>query len=157
MSILDSDPWAIDWALSLPLLLLNALIHVFGLTLTKDAVLILSKNTQSHRRFLKFAVIMSIATLLMIRLHALAARMWALIYPFLDPFPNSRLVMLFSFGAMAGFGFGDLSLPPKWPMIGVLQSLAGLLLFGLTTALMFSMMQSVWPAELFPIKILETR
>jgi hypothetical protein len=31
--------------------------------------------------------------------------------------------------------------------MGVLQSLAGVLLFGLTTAFMFAMFQAVWPSQ----------
>jgi hypothetical protein len=38
-------------------------------------------------------------------------------------------------------------LPPHWQMMGVLQSLEGLLLFGLTTAFMFAMFQALWPSQ----------
>jgi hypothetical protein len=62
-------------------------------------------------------------------------------------FPDNKMAMLYSLGAMTGFGAGNLSLPPHWQMMGVLQSLAGLLLFGLTTAFMFAMFQSVWPSQ----------
>ncbi len=55
--------------------------------------------------------------------------------------------MLYSLGAMTGFEAGNVSLPPNWQMMGVLQSLAGLLLFGLTTAFLFAMFQAVWPSQ----------
>jgi hypothetical protein len=55
--------------------------------------------------------------------------------------------MLYSLGAMTGFGTGNVTLAPHWQMMGVLQSLAGVLLFGLTTAFMFAMFQAVWPSQ----------
>lgn len=55
--------------------------------------------------------------------------------------------MLYSLGAMTGFEAGNVSLPSNWQMMGVLQSLAGLLLFGLTTAFLFAMFQAVWPSQ----------
>jgi hypothetical protein len=87
------------------------------------------------------------AVLLMILLHWLGAATWAIAYRMLDALPDIKTAMLFSLGAMTGFGASNLSLPPHRQMIGVLQSLAGLLLFGLTTAFMFAMIQSVWPAQ----------
>ena len=52
--------------------------------------------------------------------------------------------------AVNGFGAGDISLPQNWQMMGVLQSLAGVLLFGFTTAFMFAMFQAVWPSQQQP-------
>ena len=38
-------------------------------------------------------------------------------------------------------------LETQWPMIGALESLNGMLLFGLTTAFLFAMIQKVWPSK----------
>jgi hypothetical protein len=96
---------------------------------------------------LKFTGITGIAVVLMIVLHWLEAVTWAMAYRMLDALPDIKTAMLFSLGAMTGFGASNVSLPPHWHMMGVLQSLAGLLLFGLTTAFMFAMIQAVWPAR----------
>jgi hypothetical protein len=95
----------------------------------------------------RFAEVTTVAVLLIIVLHALEAVVWALAYRALGAFPDNKTAMLYSLGAMTGFGAGNLSLPAHWQMMGVLQSLAGLLLFGLTTAFMFAMFQSVWPSQ----------
>lgn len=91
----------------------------------------------------RFAGVMTVAVLLIAVLHALEAIAWALAYRILGAFPDNKTAMLYSLGAMTDFGAGNLSLPPAWQMMGVLQSLAGLLLFGLTAAFMYAMFQAV--------------
>jgi len=149
MDFLETTTWFIDWVPSLPLILLTVVVHVFGLALIQDAVIHVLKDIPVQRRFMyRFAVVMTIAVLLMIVLHALEAIAWGLAYKMLGLFSNFRSAMLYSLGAMTGFGAGSLSLPAQWLMMGVLQSLAGLLLFGLTTAFMFAMIQAVWPPRM---------
>jgi hypothetical protein len=36
-------------------------------------------------------------------------------------------------------------LDPHWQLMGALEALNGILLFGLTTAFLFAMIQEVWP------------
>lgn len=148
MDVLNATPWGIDWAWSLPLILFNVIIHVFGLALIFDAfTLLVRKENTRHRFVMQFAKVMSVSILLIVALHGLEAVTWALAYLSLGALPNSKTAMLYSLGAMTGFGAGNISLPAHWQMMGVLQSLAGLLLFGLTTAFMFAMFQAVWPSQ----------
>jgi len=146
MGPLETTTWLVDWVVSLPLILLTVIVHVFGLAFINDTTILVLKDIPLRRRFMyKFAVVMTIAVLLMIVLHALEAVTWGLAYKMLGLFTNLRSAMLYSLGAMTGFGAGSISLPLQWSMMGILQSLAGLLLFGLTTAFMFGMIQAVWP------------
>ncbi len=130
------------------MILLTVIFHVFGLALINDAAIRVLKDIPVRHRFMyRFAVVMTIAVSLMIVLHALEALAWGLGYEMLGLFANFRSAMLYSLGTMTGFGAANLSLPPNWSMMGVLQSLAGLLLFGLTTAFMFAIVQAVWPVR----------
>jgi len=148
MDILDKTPWGTDWAWSLPLILLNVVIHVFGLAFMYDGFTALLRGIDLRRRFmLRFSVVMSAAVLLIVALHGMEAITWALAYLWLGALPNEKSAMLYSLGVMTGFGSGNIVLPDRWQMMGVLQSLAGLLLFGLTTAFMFAMFQAVWPSQ----------
>jgi hypothetical protein len=152
MDILAAAPWGTDWAWSLPLILLNVVIHVFGLAYIYDGFTFLLRETKVGRRFMiRFAELMSGAVLLIVVLHGLEAIAWALAYLSLGALPSAKSAMLYSLGAMTGFGSGNVSLPPHWQMMGVLQSLAGVLLFGLTTAFMFAMFQAVWPSQQKPV------
>lgn len=59
--------------------------------------------------------------------------------------PNSKSAMLYSLSALASYGHANVFLTRRWQMLGALESLNGMLLFGLTTAFLFSMIQRVWP------------
>ena len=49
---------------------------------------------------------------------------------------------------MTTYGHESVSLAPHWQMMGALEALNGMLLFGLTTAFLFAMIQQVWPLTL---------
>jgi hypothetical protein len=53
--------------------------------------------------------------------------------------------MLYSLSAKTSYGHANLFLETNWQMLGALESLNGMLLFGLTTAFLFAMIQKVWP------------
>jgi hypothetical protein len=53
--------------------------------------------------------------------------------------------MLYSLSALTTYGHANIFLEDKWQMMGALEALNGMLLFGLTTAFLFAMIQRVWP------------
>jgi hypothetical protein len=54
--------------------------------------------------------------------------------------------MLYSISAMTSYGHTNLDLAPAWQMMGALEALNGWILFGLTTAFIFTVVQKVWPS-----------
>jgi len=52
--------------------------------------------------------------------------------------------MLYSLSAMTSYGHANLFLEEQWQLMGALEALNGMLLFGLTTAVLFAMIQKVW-------------
>jgi hypothetical protein len=53
--------------------------------------------------------------------------------------------MLYSLSAMTSYGHANLFLNNRWQLMGALEALNGMLLFGLTTAFLFAMIQRIWP------------
>ena len=45
------------------------------------------------------------------------------------------------------YGHSDLYLEAHWRLMGALEALNGMLLFGLTTAFLYGVLQRVWPTE----------
>ena len=98
-----------------------------------------------RRRFIpKFAVVMGVATLLATVLHGIEAATWATTYRLLNALPDAKSAMLYSLSAMTSYGHANL-FEEQWQMMGALEALNGMLLFGLTTAFLFAMIQKVWP------------
>jgi hypothetical protein len=138
--------WSGDWAWSLPLIVLTVVIHVCGLVLIGETVVGALGETLNPRRFLlKFATVMGAASLLATILHGFEAAIWAAAYRFLDALPDNRTAMLYSISAITSYGHANLYLKERWQLMGALEALNGMLLFGLTTAFLFAMIQRAWP------------
>jgi hypothetical protein len=138
--------WGADWIWGLPLILLTVVIHVFGLGIINERVARVLGHTIGRRRLIPmFAMVMGAAVLLITALHAIEAAAWAGAYWILGALPDTKSAMLYSLSAMTTFGHANLFLESHWQMMGALEALNGMLLFGLTTAFLFAMIQEVWP------------
>jgi hypothetical protein len=146
MKSVDAGSWSGNWAWSLPLIVLNVVIHVIGLGLINESVVRVLSGAMERRRFMpKFAVVMGLAALLATVLHGIEAATWAAAYRLLGALPDTRSAMLYSLSAMTSYGHANLFLEEQWQLMGALEALNGMLLFGLTTAFLFAMIQKVWP------------
>jgi hypothetical protein len=138
--------WTSDWAWGLPLIALTVVIHVCGLALIGERVLQTMGGSIEHRSFIpRFALVMGRTSLQVTILHGLEGGIWAFAFLFLGAMPNTRSAMLYSLNAMTSYGHAPLFLSQRWQLMGALEALNGMLLFGLTTAFMFAMIQRVWP------------
>ena len=141
----DIAPWGASWAWGLPLILLTVVIHVFGLALINDQVVRVLGRTAKRRSFIPlFAGVMAVAVLLATALHGIEAVAWAGAFRLLGAVPDNKSAMLYSLNAMTTYGHESVSLEQHWQMMGALEALNGMLLFGLTTAFLFAMIQEVW-------------
>lgn len=138
--------WSADWVWGLPLILLTVVIHVFGLGIINEGVVRVLGRAIGRRRLIPmFAMVMGAAVLLITALHAIEAAAWAGAFRLLGALTDSKSAMLYSLSAMTTYGHANLFLEPQWQMMGALEALNGMLLFGLTTAFLFAMIQEVWP------------
>jgi hypothetical protein len=146
MNLSDLTPWGADWAWGLPLVVLTVLIHVCGLAFINEGVVHVVSGAAGRRSSMpRFARIMCVTTLLATLLHATEGAIWGTAYRLLGAMPDKRSAVLYSLGAMTSYGHADLFLKPEWQLMGALEALNGMLLFGLTTAFLFSIIQSAWP------------
>jgi len=140
--------WGADWAWGLSLIILTVVTHVFGLALiSQKAVLVFSRMTVRYHPTAVFAVVMGTTTLLTTSLHALEAGIWSVSYWFLGALPQYKSAMLYSLSAMTSYGHEGLFLESRWQLLGAIEALNGVLLFGLTTAVLFGIIQKVWSLD----------
>jgi hypothetical protein len=146
--LLDSFGWSADWAWGMPLIILNVLIHVVGLgAVAQRASHISASIAQRRYPTAAFILLVGAATLLATCLHWTEAAIWALGYKLLGSLPDLRSAMLFSLNAMTSYGHTNLDLDARWQLLGALEALNGWLLFGLTTAFLFAVIQKTWSSE----------
>ena len=53
--------------------------------------------------------------------------------------------MLYSLSAMTSYGHADVYLEDRWQLLGAIEAVNGLILFGLTTAFLYAAIHQVWP------------
>jgi hypothetical protein len=83
--------------------------------------------------------------LLLAALHGIEATIWAAAYLWLGALDSPRDAMLYSVDSMTTRGASGLMLQRHWQMMGALEGADGMLLFGISTAYMFAVMQTYWP------------
>lgn len=144
----DFSRWQADWAWSIPLILITMLIHAIGLLLI-DVIIVKSlDNNLRRRRFrIRFPAIVCASVFFATLLHASEAIIWACSYYAIGAVSSAKEAMLYSLNAITSFGHAQIFLAPHWQLMGALEALNGLMLFGLTTAFLFSVLQSVKPAH----------
>jgi hypothetical protein len=142
----DALAWDGNWAWSLPLIVITVMFHVVGLVFINEKIFLAQAYLRrKHKFMLAFAPIMGVATLWVTLLHAVEAGIWAATYWFLGALADGRAALLYSLGAMTTYGHASAYLAAHWQLMGTLEALNGVILFGLTTAFLFNMIREVWP------------
>jgi MFS superfamily sulfate permease-like transporter len=144
-NVLVANPfaWRADWAWGLPLIVLNVVVHVVGLGLVSRRAVALTMMAR-RRPVAVFVAVTGATTLFATCLHGIEGGIWAAAYWILGAFPDFRSSMLYSLNAITSYGHTNLSLEDHWQLLGSLEALNGWLLFGLTTAFLFAVIQKAW-------------
>jgi hypothetical protein len=139
--------WGMDWIWGLPLIVLTVVIHAYGLALLDKKVTLRLSNARGVRSLSVASIMVMGGTALWTTLlHAFEGVLWAVAYRLLGALQDNRSAMLYSLGALTTYGHASLNLESRWQLMGVLEALNGLILFGLTTAFLFTVMQKAWPS-----------
>jgi hypothetical protein len=76
-------------------------------------------------------------TTAVVALHGIEILLWASCYRWLC-FPSWEFAVYFSASSYATVGYGDVTLPLKWRMLGPLESITGVLMCGISISLLFA-------------------
>jgi hypothetical protein len=139
-----------SWSVGLSLIVLTIAIHTtavvlmaFGLeTRTRARV----GTYQSDRLRAISAIIGHIGAvaLILAALHGLEAMLWASAYWWLGALRSFTDASVYALATMTTFEIPGLTLPSRWHMLSALQAVNGVLLFGISTAFLFAVIQVHW-------------
>ena len=142
-------PSAQDIAIGLPLMI--SLATILGTIVIHALVLIAVVHfiRRQHRlgrtgvRFWRDVAIVSTATLLTGAAHLVALIAWAVVFMLCGEF--SRFAPAFYNSAMlyTTLGYGDVIMSSSWTLLGPFEAADGLLMFGVSTALIISVVQLI--------------
>jgi len=139
MNELANPGWSSDWLWSLPLIALTVTFHVWFMKNAYAAVLKFHRAHKNKGRLTSLLAggLMIAFTSLATLAHGIEGAFWAVAYLALGALPNPRAAMLYSFNAITTFGHVTFDLADHWRLMGALEALNGILLFGVSTAFMF--------------------
>lgn len=97
----------------------------------------------SDDRFsLRFALAIGAVVLFVTLLLGVEAALWANVYVFIGAVPKFSSGMLYSLEAMTTFGHANVYLTAPWELLGALEALNGVIVVGLSTAFLFSVLHN---------------
>jgi voltage-gated potassium channel len=90
-------------------------------------------------------VLMSTAVVMLL-LHVVEVGLWAGAYLIFVPgeLQTYEEALYFSFVTFTSLGYGDITLGSEWRLLSGIESLSGLLVAGISTALLFTVLQRAW-------------
>jgi hypothetical protein len=134
-----------NWAWGLSLIALSLGMHAVGLV---GIGLILARienrlGAQSLRRAGELAggaLIIGMAGLMLAILHGIEAALWGAVYLFVGAVDVYSDAILYSVDSISTRGASGLNLQQHWEMMGALEAVDGMLLFGISTAFLFTVL-----------------
>jgi len=93
---------------------------------------------------LQLIAVMSATVSVLMAAHLAEVMVWALAYAIVDAAPAGTDLVYFAFVNYTTLGYGDTTPLPRWNQIGPMTAMNGVLLFGWSTAVIFSVLQKAW-------------
>jgi hypothetical protein len=146
--------WWTCWFFSLALIGVTIAIHATGIVVIGRRTVrwTLSPNRKNAKIIAgipqTIGLIVAVAISLAI-LHGIESFAWAVVYVWLGAIAAPSDAVLYSIDSMTTRGSSGLNMETQWRMMGALESADGMLLFGISTAFLFTIMRRMARAFIF--------
>ena len=139
-----------SWGWGLSLIALTLVLHSMAVVMMALVALRIRSRleTRGHALWKLIAVlicVIGVIGLLLAMLHAIECVIWAAAYWSLGAAHSFMDALLYSVDSMSTRGESGLTLQRHWKMMGALEAVDGMLLFGVSAAYIFAVMQLYWP------------
>lgn len=140
----------VSWIWGLSLIVLTVATHATGVVVLALVALRIRVRIANRRLGLRYVIpimigLVAAAGLLLAVLHGIEAAIWAAAYVWLGAIDSPLDAILYSVDSISTRGASGLILQAHWRMMGALEAVDGMLLFGISTAYIFALMQAYWP------------
>jgi proteasome assembly chaperone (PAC2) family protein len=129
---------------------LSIVIHATGIALMAFATARIrfrleKQNFEARQVFAIVIGLVGAVGLLLAALHGIEAVLWAEAYLWFGALDSPADAILYSVDSISTRGASGLMLERRWRMMGALEAMDGMLLFGISTAYIFTVLQLYWP------------
>lgn len=133
--------------ISIGMIVLTVGIHTAGTTLwlSRLGKIIINRH-QMNQPIRLFRSVLTTSCVFML-LHILEAFLWALLFmalPAQGGLNSLHEALYFSMVTFTTLGYGDITLNADWQLLAGVEGMVGIVVFGLTTALLFAVIQRSW-------------
>jgi len=138
-----------SWILGLALTVLTIAIHTTAVVLMafglEARIRARVDETPDLRRAIPTVIVrIGAVALILAALHGLEGVLWALAYWWLGALGSFGEASIYALSTMTTFEIPGLTLPSRFQMISALEAVNGVLLFGISTAFLFAVIQVHW-------------
>jgi hypothetical protein len=128
-------------AVGLVAVICTIMIHALPLSATVDFVRRERKLGHAGTNFWIDMGIVVLAILCALAAHLMEIALWAVLYLICGEFADFGTAYYHSAVNYTSLGYGDLIMSPSWKLLGSLETANGMLLFGVSTAMIFAVIQ----------------
>jgi hypothetical protein len=139
-----------SWSVGLALIVLTIAIHTSAVVLmalgleTRLRVRGDPLNGRRLRTVPTMVAHIGAVALILAGLHGLEGALWGLAYRGLGTFDSLRDASIYALATMTTFDIPAFTVPARFRMLSALEAVNGVLLFGISTAFLFAVIQAQW-------------
>ncbi len=122
------------------LVVVTVLVHGVSLDIILRALRAIGMETLNRWRLLS----LSLFVLAVFSAHVIEIWIWAVFYFFIEEISTFKTALYFSTSSFTTVGYGDLTLSEEWRLLGSLESANGMILFGWSTAFIFTVIHRIY-------------
>ena len=139
-----------NWTWGLSLIAVTMAVHSMGITVMGLGTVTIRHRVERSRIQLHYLLavltgVIGAVGLLLAVLHGVEAALWAVAYWWLGALSSPADAILYSVDSITTRGASGLKIEPHWQMMGALEAADGMLLFGISTAFVFTAMNAYIP------------
>ncbi len=128
------------------MIVLTVIIHVSGLAVFIAYLGAWLGSVTARKKFAGLLMALSFTVLIVFFLHTVEIWSWALLYMWLGEFVDLERALYFSTVTFTTLGYGDITLGPDWQLLSGFEAANGIILVGVSTAFIFTVMRSLHAA-----------
>jgi len=128
-------------AISVGVILSTIVIHAIALLAIVHFVRRQRRLGHGGVRFWKDVSIVAGVTLVAFAAHLVETMIWAFVFVRCGEFPDFATAFFHSAENYTTLGYGDVVMSPAWSLFGPLEAADGMLMFGVSTAMLFAVIQ----------------
>jgi hypothetical protein len=135
-----------QFLVSIPVSVCNIAIHAIVMAAVLWVVRVADERPTSRQSFRLVAVMIATVSVFMAA-HIAEVLVWSLAYGMVGAAPPGTDFIYFAFVNYTTLGYGDVTPIERWNLLGPMTAMNGVLLFGWSTAVIFSVLRSTMTAN----------